>query len=251
VGAPSTSTVRALIERDASAGERCDVWWADPASAGPHLLGLLSRDERVRHGRLRRPADRDRYVGAHALLRILLGRRLGIAPAAVVLTGGDGKPRLAGPRPAHQFSLSHSGQRVVVAITTDTPVGVDVERLCAGRDLDALIERVLGPGERSALARFVGPARREAFYRYWVRKESAVKATGHGLRAPLDAITVSDPSRPAELLHWAAADPPTGIRLHDLDPGEGHAGCLATLGTSALAVEEHDGTALLGSVAVS
>lgn len=229
------------------AGERCEVWWARPASAEPRLLGLLSVDERARHARLRQPADRDRYLVGHSLLRILLGRRLGIAPAAVVLTGGDGKPRLGGPSPAHQFSLSHSGQRVVVAITADIPVGVDVERVCADRDLGTLIERVLGPRERSALAGLAGAARREAFYRYWVRKEAAVKATGHGLRIPLAAITVSGPSKRAELLDWATDDPPpTGIRLHDLDPGEGHVGCLATLGTSALAIEEHDGTALLG-----
>jgi 4'-phosphopantetheinyl transferase len=198
------------------------------------LLRLLSADERVRHARLRQPADRDRYLVAHALLRILLGGRLGIAPAAVVLTGGGSKPRLAGPSPAHEFSLSHSGRRVVVAITADTPVGVDVERVCADRDLDALIERVLGPSERLVLTRLVGAARREAFYRYWVRKEAAVKATGDGLRVPLDAITVSGPRERAALLCWAAADPPpTAIRLHDLDPGEGHAASLATHSTSA------------------
>jgi 4'-phosphopantetheinyl transferase len=183
---------------------------------------------------------------AHALLRILLGERLRLAPSTVALSGDGDKPRLAGLGGRHEFSLSHSGRRVVVAITASTPVGVDVERVCADRDLDALIERVLDPGERSTLAALVGSARRAAFYRYWVRKEAAVKATGHGLRMPLAAVTVSGPNEPAAVVRWSAQDPPSaGIQLHDLDPGDGHAACLALLGTSAFAVEEHDGAALL------
>jgi 4'-phosphopantetheinyl transferase len=230
----------------AASGERCEVWWGRPASARPQLLELLPDAERAYYARLRQPADRGRYLVSHALLRILLGRRLGIAPGAVALANGDGKPRLAGPSPAHEFSLSHSGQSVVVAITTGVPVGVDVERVRADRDVSVLIDRVLSPEERSALADRGGAARVEAFYRYWVRKEAAVKATGHGMRMPLGAITVSAPDEPARLESWPADDaPPTAIRLHDLDAGDGHVACLATLGTSAIAVEDHDGAALL------
>ena len=225
------------------------MWWARPASAGPGLLELLSADERVRHARLRQPADRDRYLVGHSLLRILLGERLGVPPASVVLAGGAAKPRLAGPDPAHEFSLSHSGDRVVAAITAGMPVGVDVERVRADRDLGGLIGRVLGPGEQEVLTGLVGASRDEAFYRYWVRKEAAVKATGHGLRVPLAAIRVSGPTDPAELESWDAGDPPpSGIRLHDLDPGEGYVGCLASLASSAPSIEEHDATALLDRI---
>ena len=227
----------------------CEVWWARPASARPQLLGLLSGDERARHARLRQPDDRDRYLAGHALLRILLGRRLGVAPAAVALAGGDGKPRLAEPEPAHEFSLSHSGERVVVAVAAGLPVGVDVELVRTDRDLAGLTERVLSPPERSALAGLTGAARDEAFYRYWVRKEAAVKATGHGLRMPLGEITVSEPSEPARLVNWPVDETaPTAIRLLDLDPGKGHVGCLATLGNSTPAVEEHDATPMLARI---
>jgi 4'-phosphopantetheinyl transferase len=233
------------VSRAPSSGEPCEVWWGRPASAGPHLLELLSVEERANHARLRQPADRDRYLVSHALLRIVLGRRLGIAPAAVELAGGEGKPRLAGPSPEHEFSLSHSGDAVVVAIATDVPVGVDVERVRTGRDLSALVERVLTPQERSALADRSGGD--EGFYRYWVRKEAVVKATGHGMRMPLGAITVSAPDEPPRLLSWPADEAPLpAIRLHDLDAGDGHVACLATLGTSEVAVEEHDGADLLG-----
>ena len=234
------------MSRTSVSGKPCEVWWGRPTSAGPQLLELLPAAERAYHASLRQPADRDRYLVSHSLLRILLGRRLGIAPADVALAGGDGKPRLAGPIPEHEFSLSHSGQSVVVAITMHVPVGVDVERVRTDRDLSALIERVLTPKEQSALADRSGTARHEAFYRYWVRKEAAVKATGHGMRMPLGTIAVSAPDEPPRLLSWPADDaPPAAIQLHDLDAGDGHVACLATLGTSAIAVEEHDGTALL------
>jgi 4'-phosphopantetheinyl transferase len=234
------------VNRSSVSGESCEVWWGRTASAGPHLLELLSADERAHHARLRQAGDRDRYLVSHSLLRILLGRRLGVAPAAVGLAGGDGKPRLAGPAPPHEFSLSHSGESVVVAITAGIPVGVDVERVRTDRDMSALIQRVLTEEERSALPDRDGTARGEAFYRYWVRKEAAVKATGHGMRMPLIAFTVSAPDERARLLSWPAGDgPPPAIRLQDLDAGAGHVACLATLGTSEIAVEEHDGTPLL------
>src|SRR5687767_13790133 len=98
------------------AAEPCEVWWARPEAAGEHLLAHLSEEERARHERLRRPADRDRFLASHALLRVLLGRRLGIVPSAVDLNAAEGKPRLADPDAAYEFSLSHSGGWVVVAI---------------------------------------------------------------------------------------------------------------------------------------
>ena len=228
------------------AAERCEVWWARRASARPQLLAALSDEERGRHARLRQPADRDRYLVGHSLLRILLGRRLELEPAEVVFATGEAKPRLAGPKPAHEFSLSHSGDRVVVAISAGTPLGIDLERVSAERDVGRLAEKVLDPRERSVLAGLAGPARQEAFHRYWVRKEAVVKATGHGLRVPLAAITVSEPGAPAELVSWNAEDlPPDGILLHDLEPGEGYVACLAWLGRSSLAIEEHDASTLL------
>ena len=226
--------------------ESCEVWWADAASARSSLVDLLADDERARHARLRQAGDRDRYLVAHALLRLLLASQLGVDTARVGLTSGDGKPRLEGPNPALHFSLSHSGWCVVVAIAERTPVGVDVERVSAHRDLDARARHALTPVERAVLAGLDGQARRQAFYRYWVRKEAALKATGHGFRVPPQAITVSAPSQHPELVDWAAGVPrPPAIRLHDLSPHEGYAACLATLGRSAPAVSEHEGDVLL------
>jgi 4'-phosphopantetheinyl transferase len=228
----------------------CEVWWAGPDAARPELAEVLSPEERARLARLQREADRDRYLVAHALLRAVLGLRVGVAPAAVGLAvGDDGKPRLADPAAACEFSLSHSGSRIVVAATADTPVGVDVERIHPERDVARMFSRVLSAQERPVLDALGGPARQEAFHRYWARKEAAVKATGHGLRLPFDAITVSAPDTQPELLAWPPHHPPPApIRLHDLDPGAGYVACLAACTTTALSVRERDAKALVGAL---
>ena len=227
----------------------CEVWWGDPAASRPALVGVLSDEERTRLDRLRRQADRDRYLVAHALLRMVLGRRLDIAAANVMLASGDDKPTLADRALSQEFSLSHSERRVVVAVAAGAPIGVDVERVSERRDIDVLSRRVLTPRERATLEGLDESARRAGFHRYWVRKEATVKATGHGLRMALDAVAVSGPDEPAALLAWPLDDPPpTAIRLRDLEPGEGYAACLAACSASDLIVEERDGTALLEEI---
>lgn len=215
----------------------CRVWWASPAAAADHLVRLLDDAERDRHRRFLRPADRDLYLTAHALTRIVLGDHLGRAPAEVGLYaecarcgGPHGKPRLRDGD--LEFSLSHSGDRVGVAVTRAIPVGLDVEQEVTGRDLDSLIAVVLSPGERAADAR--------EFTTYWTRKEAVLKTTGDGLSVPMTSLTVSPPGEPADLLSWPGGP---AVALHDLSPGAGHLGCVGSL--APVTVEERDGTPLL------
>jgi 4'-phosphopantetheinyl transferase len=48
------------------------------------------------------------------------------------------------------------------------------------------------------------PANRrvDGFLRYWTRKEAVLKATGDGLRVPMDELVVSAPEEAAELRSW-------------------------------------------------
>src|SRR5690606_22853124 len=111
--------------------------------------------------------------------------------------GTHGKPRLPGC--GVDFSLSHSGDRVVLVLAEGTEVGVDVERE-SDRDIDRLAEMVLSAPEREVLAGMAD--RRRGFHAYWSRKEALLKATGHGLAAPMTDIRVSAPDEPAAVLAW-------------------------------------------------
>jgi len=73
-----------------------------------------------------------------------------------------------------------------------------------------------------------------------------VKATGDGLRQPLNLVTVTAPTEPAGLLGWSGRDGITaGIRLYDLADRAGHLASLAVLSRDEITIAEHDAQALL------
>jgi 4'-phosphopantetheinyl transferase len=223
---------------------RCTVWWAspvDPASV-PALVDLLDEHERLRLDRFRRQADRGRYLAAHALARLVLAPLVGAAADALSFDrtcrcgAPHGKPVLRG---GPEFSLSHAGELVGVAVRSDGPVGLDVEQVRDLADLDALAGHVHSPTERSRPC--PDPA---GFFRTWTRKEALVKATGDGLTAPMTAITLAV-DRPA-VQRWAGPGAPSGpMWLHDLSPAADHPAAVAGPGVRAPEIVEADGNAVL------
>jgi 4'-phosphopantetheinyl transferase len=164
----------ATLDADAGALRAC---WA-----------VLDASERARAAKFAFERDRRRFVVRRARLRRLLAAHTGIDAADLHFEENCfGKPRLAeGPH----FSLSYSGERMIVAIA-EVELGCDIERIdpaLAWRPLaDTLFERQ----ERASLADLSGPAARSAFFHCWARKEAFVKALGLGLSYPLEAFAVS------------------------------------------------------------
>jgi 4'-phosphopantetheinyl transferase len=231
------------------ASSTCTVWWAAPVDPehAPALVGLLDAHERDRLGRLRRAADRARYLAAHALVRLVLA---GDGASAARLSfdrscrcgAPHGKPVLPG---GPGFSLSHAGELVGVAVRPDGAVGLDVEQVRDLADLPALAAHVHSPGER---ARGATPDR-AAFFRTWTRKEALLKAAGDGLATPMTAITLGVDGAVAE---WAAAEQAGARRtaggpwwLRDLFPAPDHPAAVAGPGERAPEVVEADGAAVL------
>ncbi len=218
----------------------CDVWWAAPVAPAdaPALVALLDAHERARLARFRRAADAARYLGAHALTRIVLGRLLDRAPAALVFDrtcrcgAPHGKPALAGGGPG--FSFSHAGEVVGVAVLDGGRVGLDVEPVRPLPDLDAMARHVGAPAE---------PA---AFFRAWTRKEALLKATGEGLASPMSAIVLRDGNGEEGVAAWRGDGAPDGPAwLRDLVAPDDSPAAVAGLGAIAPAVAEHDGRPLL------
>lgn len=112
------------------------VWWSRLTAADHGLLDLLDDTERIRVARLDRPADRGRSLLAAALLRMAVADHLGARPTEVVVDRScadcgrpHGAPRILGPGLTRPWvSVSHSGVLVVVAVSPEGPVGVDVQR---------------------------------------------------------------------------------------------------------------------------
>jgi 4'-phosphopantetheinyl transferase len=237
---------------------RCDVWWAGPAPATPGLLALLDDTERSRYDRYRREVDQLRFLTGRALIRAVAGHRLGIEPEAVVLDAScydcgkpHGKPRIVAPG-APEVSISHSGERVALAVVDGAPVGVDVEEI---RDADVadLARIVLSDDERATFAQVPEPALRNAFFTYWARKEAVVKATGKGMSVAMSSFTLSAHDAPPAVLssRTAEVDPAT-VRMADLDADErdrsGYRASLAVFTVDDLEVTEHSAGELIAKL---
>lgn len=148
----------------------------------------LSDDERDRAERMKDAGTRRRFVTARACLRSALERLTHVAAREIRFDyGRRGKPLLPG---GPSFSLSHSGERVLIAVSARGRVGVDVERIRPVRRLEALAARWLAPGERAWLAAAGEGGVEAAFFDVWTRKEAFAKALGSGLATPFRSFSV-------------------------------------------------------------
>ncbi|MGH3186187.1 MAG: 4'-phosphopantetheinyl transferase family protein [Streptosporangiaceae bacterium] len=239
----------------------CQVWWAALDRGAPWHEPLLDPTERQRRGQYRSIAERDRFTLGVALSRLVLGRQVQTAPGKVAIDRTcprcgrpHGRPRLVIGGEL-DFSVSHSGELVAVAVTRSSAgagagrrgVGVDVERVTSLNE-PRLWRAVLSPAERDTFVRLGAAEQASSFFRYWVRKESVLKATGHGLSVPPTRLTVSDSGRPARLLGWAGRPFfPSTVTMCDLSAPPGYAAALTLVGPGAT-VREWDASGLLSGV---
>lgn len=187
----------------------------------------LNDHERGRADRFLRSQDRDRFLASHAALRIILGGILGASPESLAFAiSPTGRPSLAGwDAVPLDFNLSHSGDHALVAVSTTTRIGVDIE---AHRPLpDALRIAHAHFHRREVVAlEAAGPSREAAFFAIWTAKEAVVKATGAGLSRPLSSFAVASPPAPPALLE-ADDVAPTAWTLIRLAPAPETTGAVA------------------------
>lgn len=227
----------------------CRVWWIDPIDAPDWCEELLSEPERARADSYHRVRLRRRFTAATALLKVTVAQLIGCGPFDVKLRREcpdcrrlHGRPEVVGGTP--NVSISHSGDRVAVAQCADGPVGVDVEQMNPDVDVDSMLRFLLSAAERQAFSEVQGrQARLQAFFNYWTRKESVLKATGDGLRIPMSNVTLASPHRPAQVTGFT--DHPELVdtaQIVDLHPGPGYVGAVTVLSARPVRVWELDGT---------
>jgi len=171
------------------------VWLADldvPALAAGQLAASLGAEESIQANRFRFPVHRKRFIARRGMLRLVLGRYLGIEPAALEFRRSTyGKPFLGDRHgPELRFNCSHSGNLALLAVTRGREVGVDIERVKPDFSDDEIPERFFAPREAAMLRALPARQQREAFFELWVRKEAYVKARGMGLSLALDSFEV-------------------------------------------------------------
>jgi len=190
-------------------------------------LPRTSAEEQARAARFLHTADALRHLLGRALLRTVLARELGeqTLPASLP-TNPWGKPQLPGN--GLEFSISHAGDAVWVAITRGIAVGIDVETIAACAQPHELAS-MLHPDERSAIHSQPPEEARLHFLRCWTRKEAVTKALGKGLSCPLDSFSVATGPKPRDWLHRSPTTPPSEWTCVDLPAEEGYHLSLAAM----------------------
>ena len=193
------------------------------------LKSVLSPDESARADRYKVPQPRRHFIACRAVLRQLLGECLNCSPGEVQFDyGNHGKPALRqsdSPSPRIEFSVSHSSDQALIALTAGRLIGVDIEQQDPSVRIMKLAQRFFSVREATELMRLPEADQQAGFFRGWTCKEAYLKATGFGLSFPLNKFSVSlDPRQPAQLLE--VVNQPSELtrwRLLALDPPEGFA----------------------------
>jgi phosphopantetheinyl transferase len=169
----------------------------------------------------------DARAAIRAVLCLLLARLKSCAPGSLQFEwSGDGKPYLAGSDPI-AFSISHARVYSLIALSWGSQIGCDIEDRFDRDDARPLHSLILHPQEMEALNRLDVRHRRDAFGRYWVRKEAALKALGAGFLKDPKAIVVGLDNAQTDLSGMG------GARLY-LHNQRVDTGCLAAIaGTDA------------------
>lgn len=189
-----------------------------------HELALLTEPEKVKILKKHRHEDRQAALLGRMLLREGL-RRLGADPELVrhVQYTRFGKPFISA---SLSFSISHSGRRVVCAVSRDRRMGIDLE---AEKDLVlADFAGCMTEAQWADIRTARNPHRR--FLEYWTMKEGLVKCRGEGLTLPLGEIEGHGPLTldgeawyaetlsvaPGYVCHLTTKGEPAGARIEAL-----------------------------------
>ena len=187
--------------------ERDDVhiWAVDLTRPSPSLQlvrQLLAADELERANKFHFDEDREFYIYARGVLRLLIGRYQKLPPEDVTLVYGEqGKPALAEDS-SLTFNVSHAFGVALIGFARKRDIGVDIEMIRPLSDARAVARRSFSATEFEEWTAVAEPQKMQAFFNCWTRKEAYIKATGQGLACPLGSFAVTlVPEETAALLH--------------------------------------------------
>lgn len=180
----------------------------------------LSAEEKARAEKYLSAIKAREFIITRSSLKKILATTLAEDPANIIIAHASaGKPYLvcADRHTCIRFSVSHSYNMALIAITQDHAVGVDVEKIRSNIDYETLSRRFFSSAEFELLQQCNATTRLRAFFAVWTRKEAIVKATGKGIALGLKQFDVSvDPDQPGRVLatRWEQADMPDWTLLN-------------------------------------
>jgi len=154
-----------------------------------YYLGFLSSAEKLRYDQYHPKAAR-LFLISRVLVKTVLADKLGISPHEVnLLLHPNGKPFIQGSKAVY-FNLTHSADVIILAVTEEGEIGIDVERV--DHEFEWLrVDSVLDLSEIEWIKEneLTDPfSIFQRFFQIWTLKEAYIKCTGEGMSRHLKKL---------------------------------------------------------------
>ncbi|GGO95471.1 4'-phosphopantetheinyl transferase family protein [Wenjunlia tyrosinilytica] len=155
--------------------------WLPENPDSPSVRRVLGRDW-ARYEKMRHPKIKARFAATRSLLKHAAGVAIDAPPHSVELGySAFGRPYLRGFDQV-DISLSHTGDFLLVGLTTRGLIGVDAEAIDRQLLRGGTEQHICTPYEIKMLERVPAARRNRSAVRLWTLKEAYSKAIGQGLR---------------------------------------------------------------------
>jgi len=200
----------------------------------------LDDAERKQQGRFYFEKHRHQYLVTRAIVRNTLSLYADdVSPEQWRFSLNKyGKPYISAPIVRQlQFNLSHASGMIVLAITKNKELGVDVEcQLRGEKSLEPadIADRFFSPSEARDLRSLPMHEQVGRFYDLWTLKEAYIKACGKGLSIPLDKFGFRFPRSHSVDIEFSSeiTDDPRSWKFWLLKATEEHKVALAIKGSA-------------------
>lgn len=104
-----------------------------------------------------------------------------------------------------QFNASHSHKKLLIAVSFEMPIGIDVEQIKLRKSFDDLVKKCFSTAEQTYWFGLPEDEKMGIFYDFWTRKEAFVKGIGRGIAIGLERCEI-DTKQPNHFLNLPIMD---------------------------------------------
>lgn len=136
---------------------------------------------------------REKSVKREYFLRIILSNYIARKPEEVLFYYSDfGKPYLTEKldKGSLQFNISNSFNYLLVALTSNNQIGIDIEKIRQSINYQKLVARFFSKKEINYFSNLNENTKEKTFFDWWTIKEAVVKTIGTGMRIPINSFNV-------------------------------------------------------------
>jgi 4'-phosphopantetheinyl transferase len=156
----------------------------------PHkYYELLASDEKKRLNQIKSTKRRHEYLLSRVTLRSVLASYLDSQnPSAIQIDiETSGKPKLRDNSMGLYFNLSHTKGMILIGISHNRTIGVDIETIDGQRDIEGIAKNFFHKNELTNVPTDE-TQKLKYFYKLWTLKEALAKANSRGLGIPRNLL---------------------------------------------------------------